>query len=434
MPAIFPRTELDPAAAIALAAHSADTTAVHGIADTAQLLRSFLGDVRPMVLPGAYAHIEDITPILKYAKARGFTTVTASDIIDAIDGVVALPAKPLFLSADDEATQWLSVIDPVLATYGATITGFVSTGYPDGEVMTSGTDPFFYTNTSPLTWDQLRTLKATGRWDFHNHTRTHPAMATLSTAQREAEMSYAQARLLTELGVVPRAFCHPRDSVNLASIQEAFSFGFRMVTIGPQAVSSFAALFGPADRLAPNLLVNRTRNQLLLWRADPGLLAALENVWEPVGNRIPDMPLDDNALGVWTVSGGTEGSGSFGVRFDQPDKSATIDLRTTGGTVTTTLGQFIAMKPGETVWFAYVRQYGVGAGAYTVKVKEYGPGRVFLRDVTIESLTGTAGNGTKEVAYKAPDDCWYVKIELQVTGAPSGSYATFAFPFFGGLR
>jgi peptidoglycan/xylan/chitin deacetylase (PgdA/CDA1 family) len=380
-------------------------------------------------IPSVYMHQEDPTTVLKYAKARGFTAVTASDLIDAVDGTKTLPRKPFFLSFDDEPSQWVTVVDPALAAFGAKASGFISCGYPDGEVMGGGTDPFFYTNTQPCSWAQLQALKATGRWDFQNHSRTHVGFDGLTTAQRIAEWDFCQARLLAQLGVVPRAFCHPIDAATVASIQDAFNYPFRLVVIGP--LGNLSATYAPQSHVNPVLQANRTRNRLVMWR-DGSSTIQLERVIEAVGNRIPDMPLDDNTLGVWTVTGGVEGNGVNGVRFDLPDKSGTIDLRSNGGgAVAAVTAQRMAVRPGESLVFEYIRECGVGAGSYTIVLKEHDYTGAFLRDVTIENLTGVVVIAAHEAIYTPAADVHFVKVQLTITGAPGGSYATFQLPYLG---
>lgn len=383
----------------------------------------------------AYVHREDPTPILKYAVSRGFDFITYTELAEAIYDGKPLPPKPFLLSVDDEPVEMMTIHDPALALYGAKATLFVSSGYPDGEVMDGGTDTYFTLGTS-ATWAQLRTLRDTGRWDFQNHTRTHRSMTLLTTQERTDEWTYSQARILAELGVTPRCFQHPKDQQNLTTIAEAKAFGFEVVGVGPKGVTNLNSSYGPVDRFAPPLRQGHGVGMKgIVWRADPAQLDNIESVFEPYGNRIPDTPMDDNTLGQWTVTAGTEGSATDGVRFDQPDKSGTIDLRSNAtGDVTAITTRYIAMKPGEVVAVAYYRQCGVTGGTYRVRLKQYDFKRTHLRDLDLESLTGTVALDEFEQMWAVPTDCAYVKIELTITGAPSGSFATCQLPFLGAIR
>jgi peptidoglycan/xylan/chitin deacetylase (PgdA/CDA1 family) len=394
---------------------------------------------RAYAIPAVYSHIGTGTLLaLNYAKARGFVGVSLNDFADHLLSGAQLPPKPLLLSFDDEATQWTSVIDPILQTFGWRATGSISSGYPDGEVMTGGTDPFFYTNTSPSTWAQISALGGTGRWDFANHTRTHPDLTGMTTVQRNAEWSYSQGRIQTMLGTTPRVFVHPRDADNLDTVRDAFAFGFQLVTVGPQGYDVGNPIYGPGSKQMANPAFPNYPGGFVIWRDAPDSVQSIEDVYEPFGNRIPDMPMTvGDPYTVWTVTAGVRGSASNGVRFSPATFPATgeIDIRSNGtGTVSAATSQYIAVKPGEILRFAYFRQCGVTGGTYLIQVQEFDSYRTNLRTNTFESNTGTVSLALKEAAYTVGTDAYFVKLLLSMNSAPSGSFATFELPFFGSTR
>lgn len=396
-------------------------------------------------IPAIYSHIGTGTQTcLNYAKARGFVGISLNDFYNHLVGGGFLPPKPLILSFDDETTQWHDVIDPILATFGWRATGCISTGYPDGEVMTGGTDPFFYIGTQPLTWTQLQALGATGRWDWANHTRTHPDLTTLNTTQRNAEWSYSQGRIQTMLGVTPTIFVHPRDADNGATVHDAFAFGFKMVTVGPQGYAAPTnPLYGPGSQQMANPSFPNYTGGYVLWRDDPDALKSIEDVYEPFGNRIPDMPTSGTGdpLTVWTISGGSRGSSTNGVRFDTPQYSSGMDFRANGtsSTVLMTTSQYIAVKPGEIVRYSYLRQCGVSTGNFVTQVQEFDSYRASLRTNTVESLTGNVNvgaNNPAEFNYTVGSDAYFVKLIVGMTNVSglSGLFAVYQLPFFGSTR
>jgi peptidoglycan/xylan/chitin deacetylase (PgdA/CDA1 family) len=398
------------------------------------------GSAAPVVntIPAIYSHIGTGTQAaLNYAKARGFTGISLNDYLDHLTKGAPIPPKPLLLSFDDEATQWTTVIDPILASFGWKATGCISCGYPDGEVMDLGGDPFFYTNTTPSTWAQIQALGQNGRWDWANHSRTHPNFIILTTAQRQAEWLWCQQRILAELNYVPRIFVHPIDDDSGATVADAIAFGFQLVVIGPQGYPDGNPLIGPGVKNMANLFYpNRTGGGYLIFRDAPDALASIEDVYEPVGNRVPDMPMTTgDPYGVWSVTAGTLGSGTNGVRMDQPALSGTMDFRSNGtGSVTAQTSQYIAVKPAEILRFAYFRQCGVSTGTYNVQVQEFDAYRNSLRTNTYETQTGTVTLGATDGAYTVGVDAWYVKLIVTMTSTPNGSFGTFQLPFFGSIR
>lgn len=94
-------------------------------------------------------------------KAAGFETVSLADVYAVVTGeAVDLPDKPLLITFDDGPSSNWRVADPVLQRYGFTAVAFIVTGAIGDE-----TRPSYY-----LSWDQLRAMEESGRWEIGAHT------------------------------------------------------------------------------------------------------------------------------------------------------------------------------------------------------------------------------------------------------------------------
>jgi len=102
------------------------------------------------ITPQAFA-----TQIDALARA-GYRSLRAADIRAWMQGG-ALPPKSVLISFDDGNSGVWQYADPVLAQHGFTGVSFVITGQ-----VSNGT--------SYMTWDELRELAKTGRWDIEAHT------------------------------------------------------------------------------------------------------------------------------------------------------------------------------------------------------------------------------------------------------------------------
>ena len=62
--------------------------------------------------------------------------------------------------------------------------------------------------TLPLSWDQVREMKASGLIDFGGHTHTHPILARCSLEQQAEEIRTCRDRITAELGQAPTLFAY----------------------------------------------------------------------------------------------------------------------------------------------------------------------------------------------------------------------------------
>jgi poly-beta-1,6-N-acetyl-D-glucosamine N-deacetylase len=88
--------------------------------------------------------------------AIGAHTISAQEFTSFVAGRGSLPPRPVLLTFDDGRTDSWTGADDLLRRYGFRATMFVIATKP-------GSERFF------LSWEQLRTMAASGRWDLEEH-------------------------------------------------------------------------------------------------------------------------------------------------------------------------------------------------------------------------------------------------------------------------
>jgi peptidoglycan/xylan/chitin deacetylase (PgdA/CDA1 family) len=151
---------------------------------------------------------------LSHLQANGYTTITVSDYLAALDGA-PLPERPVMLTIDDGfADQWGFV--PILREHGMVAN-------------------FFIPNAATLTPDQLRGLLEVG--EVGGHTVSHPFLSTLAADEQAAEIGENRAWLEGILGRPVVAFAYPFGDYDDATVPALEAAGY---------VAAFDAWGGPA--------------------------------------------------------------------------------------------------------------------------------------------------------------------------------------------
>jgi hypothetical protein len=101
---------------------------------------------------------------MAYLHDAGFDTITPSQYKKWTHGEeVSLPAKPILITFDDGQTS-AQVATPVLDRHGFVAVMYVASGFADGTFGGPNGEPGWY-----LTWDQLKEMRASGRWIVQFH-------------------------------------------------------------------------------------------------------------------------------------------------------------------------------------------------------------------------------------------------------------------------
>lgn len=99
---------------------------------------------------------------IKWLKENGYTVIPLKQLVSYMQGKnVALPAKPIVITADDGWKSDYTYMYPIARKYNIPITLFI---YPG--TISQGKNA--------LTWDQIKELMKSGLFDIQSHTLTHP--------------------------------------------------------------------------------------------------------------------------------------------------------------------------------------------------------------------------------------------------------------------
>ncbi|MCI5892351.1 MAG: polysaccharide deacetylase family protein [Clostridiales bacterium] len=110
--------------------------------------------------------VNDFEADLKFIKEHGYTTVLLSEVIDYVDGKANLPEKPIVLTFDDGFRNNLVFGLPLLEKYDMKAVISVVGSYCEMYADCDDKNPDY----SYLDWEDINTLKESGRVEIDNHT------------------------------------------------------------------------------------------------------------------------------------------------------------------------------------------------------------------------------------------------------------------------
>jgi peptidoglycan/xylan/chitin deacetylase (PgdA/CDA1 family) len=192
-----------------------------------------------------YHHFSDDTPAttsvtleqfddhLDYLKHNNFNVLPLRDVVTALEQGQKLPDRCISLSVDDAYISVYRNAAPRLKKLGWPLTVFVNT-----EGVDRGVSVY-------MTWEQMRELSKQGV-TFENHGHGHIHMIRRNPDESEEDwrqrvfndISTAQRRITTEIGIAPQLFAHPYGEYNPATLQIVKEMG----------LTGFGQQSGPAWR------------------------------------------------------------------------------------------------------------------------------------------------------------------------------------------
>lgn len=131
---------------------------------------------------------ENFIAHMEMLKKEGFETVSVKEYAGFREGTFTLPPKPILITFDDGRKDSYYTVDTVLKRLDFKATIFVATDKPNKN------DLFF------LSWDELKTVQKTGRWEIEAHgQRSHDEVPidSLGTQGR-----YLTSRIYTPSGTL----------------------------------------------------------------------------------------------------------------------------------------------------------------------------------------------------------------------------------------
>jgi peptidoglycan/xylan/chitin deacetylase (PgdA/CDA1 family) len=136
---------------------------------------------------------------LRALQALGRTIVGLDEVINAFDGGVSLPPKPVVITFDDGYDGNFRFALPILQRYRARATFFV--------VSRKMGDPYM------MTWGQLREMRAAGML-VESHTASHPLLSQLDEAATRQELAESKQAIEQNVGDAVRFLSLPNGDHN----------------------------------------------------------------------------------------------------------------------------------------------------------------------------------------------------------------------------
>lgn len=152
---------------------------------------------------------------MAYIVSKGYTTITTTQLVNALITKSGLPPKSMVLTFDDGYKNNYEYAHPIIQKYGLTANFVLSTGLVGGENYVS--------------WDQVKDMANSGRWHMVNHTWSHHSMGRGDAAKMTYEVTTAGQQIQQYTGQNPTTFAYPYgtiggiDVLKQLGIQGAFS-------------------------------------------------------------------------------------------------------------------------------------------------------------------------------------------------------------------
>jgi peptidoglycan/xylan/chitin deacetylase (PgdA/CDA1 family) len=145
---------------------------------------------------------------MDYLAENGYHTITLSEVYDAVDKNLPLPAKSVAITFDDGYLDQYSVAYPILKSHNFTATFFVITN------MVGRNGKYDY-----ISWDQLKEMQNSGM-DIESHTVNHPNLTKLKLQSLADQMVKSKEVIKAHLGKDPKIIAYPGNKYD-ANVETA---------------------------------------------------------------------------------------------------------------------------------------------------------------------------------------------------------------------
>lgn len=170
----------------------------------------------------------DFAAQMTWLKSNGYTTVTQSQLYEALNGGTPLPDKPVLITFDDGYIDISKTVLPILKKRSMVATAYVITS------RVTGPDRAF------MKFKALKKIEA-GGIEVGSHTVNHVDLSSLSESQLREELAGSRTVLEKGLGHPVQWLCYPAGRYSPAVEAMARSTGYLLaVTTEPGSTHSAA--------------------------------------------------------------------------------------------------------------------------------------------------------------------------------------------------
>jgi peptidoglycan/xylan/chitin deacetylase (PgdA/CDA1 family) len=227
--------------------------------------------------PDLYVSPEAFDAELGALSARGWRTITAAALGEAIRARSAVPAGTFVISIDDGHSDGYTSAWPILQKYGFVATFYVVPGH-------IGRPGF-------LTWDMTATL-AQGGNEIANHTMDHVSLPSYHGAELAAQIDDAALAIQTQLAArglttSVRTFAYPYGHVSVEAMQFLASRGY---TLAVTTVHGTGSILGSEPLRCPRIRVSRGENGRA-FLANLGGTTLINSLGAPIATSRPPAAL-----------------------------------------------------------------------------------------------------------------------------------------------
>ncbi|MBI4099992.1 polysaccharide deacetylase family protein [Candidatus Microgenomates bacterium] len=153
---------------------------------------------------------------LQYLTDNGYTTITFTDLYQAIMTGKKLPARPVILTFDDGYRDFYTDAWPLLKKYNASATAFIVPGFLDKP-------NYMYTwQLSEIATDSARLVT------IGAHTLHHVSLPSVSKEKAVEEISQSKAVLEAKFHQPVTIFCYPYGSFSADIVAAVKAAGYQM--------------------------------------------------------------------------------------------------------------------------------------------------------------------------------------------------------------
>lgn len=174
---------------------------------------------------------------LKALKAAGYTTVTAAEAEKILTTNTKPSNKMVWLTFDDGSLTMERDVEPLLKKYDMHATANIITDFVD-----KGQGGI-------LTWDNIKSMQASGNWDFGSHTVDHKDLSTQTAAEQTSELKQSKTELEQKLGQSLNLICYPAGGYNADTLAVAGQAGYKFGLLDPGRNGAVAKAAAASDGL-----------------------------------------------------------------------------------------------------------------------------------------------------------------------------------------